>query len=661
MATSNTNTDNIMNNLNEPPVFYPILGLIVVLVFIIIYYLFSNKPPTDKSNFSQEQFVTGVWVTLGSSLLIIGIAIAMLPFFKTFRQFLYQIRSSFYSVLYTIALIVFFANVPDDILTKYSSIIVPASLFFAGYFLFKGVTTDYLSSFNVNYERIKSIIVFVCLVTLMITFYSADPGGYIKSNFGYSWVLTMILAIFSLLYMIVLLTLQEKDQSSPENAPQGLFNIFTKFSVYGSISFVLFLILVTIGISTFPGGFTNNKVVSASVIIMLLLVVLLWSMLLIVNIFTNASADKLSSVNYMNISKRVLLMLLGLTTSGLLIAWIAINIQNFTGVSSVSSLMLNTLVIVIVLALAYKTMNVELPAKNSNKNAFFRLIINSIFYIPCLFTGLLDFAVNIAKGDYKSTSDPAHIGTSLLIIATITAITLAYKGIRILFTKINQQGGKLLVNNPVYTNDLHSLATHQQLTGGDNFNYQYGISCWIYVDSAPPNANPSYKKYTSLLNYGGKPNILYKANTNTLLVSVTNAHPLPEQPDDSQDDTDNHVEPRPIIENVTIDGVSHRVIYKRENFPLQKWNNLLINYNGGTLDVFLNGELVKSSIEVVPYMTLDTLSIGEKGGINGGICNVVYFNKPLTRSNIYYLYNTVKNITPPVTFNNDETIISLGQ
>ena len=93
--------------------------------------------------------------------------------------------------------------------------------------------------------------------------------------------------------------------------------------------------------------------------------------------------------------------------------------------------------------------------------------------------------------------------------------------------------------------------------------------------------------------------------------------------------------------------------------PLQKWNNIVINYNGGTLDVFLNGELVKSSIEVVPYMTLDTLTIGEKDGINGGICNVVYFNKPLTKANIYYLYNTVKHLTPPVTFNNEQGITPL--
>ena len=90
---------------------------------------------------------------------------------------------------------------------------------------------------------------------------------------------------------------------------------------------------------------------------------------------------------------------------------------------------------------------------------------------------------------------------------------------------------------------------------------------------------------------------------------------------------------------------------------LQKWNNLIINYNGGILDIFLNGELVKSDIGVVPYYTLDNLTIGEDNGINGGICNVVYFNKALTSLNIYFLYNMIKDKKLPVTKDSNITIM----
>jgi hypothetical protein len=90
------------------------------------------------------------------------------------------------------------------------------------------------------------------------------------------------------------------------------------------------------------------------------------------------------------------------------------------------------------------------------------------------------------------------------------------------------------------------------------------------------------------------------------------------------------------------DEQNNRIIYTNEDILLQKWNNVIINYNGGVLDIFLNGELVKSAVGVVPYYTIDSLTIGEDNGIKGGIQNVVYFKKALTTSNIYYLYNLKK-------------------
>jgi hypothetical protein len=105
------------------------------------------------------------------------------------------------------------------------------------------------------------------------------------------------------------------------------------------------------------------------------------------------------------------------------------------------------------------------------------------------------------------------------------------------------------------------------------------------------------------------------------------------------------------------DDNGNRIIYKNENMLLQKWNNFIINYNGGILDIFLNGELVKSVVGVVPYYKLENLTIGEDNGIKGGICNVVYFRKQLSASNIYYLYNMVKNRSPPILNESNETIV----
>ena len=162
------------------------------------------------------------------------------------------------------------------------------------------------------------------------------------------------------------------------------------------------------------------------------------------------------------------------------------------------------------------------------------------------------------------------------------------------------------------------------------------------MDANSPSAASSSNSFVSLLNYGNKPNILYRASTNTLMITM---------------------EQKGLTKNknklIDFDENGNRIIYKQNNVLLQKWNNIIINYAGGTLDIFFNSELVKSAIEVVPYMKLDSLTIGTNEGVNGGICNVVYFKLPLTTAKMYILYNMVKDKTPPITTEANETIIKI--
>jgi acyl-CoA synthetase (AMP-forming)/AMP-acid ligase II len=133
--------------------------------------------------------------------------------------------------------------------------------------------------------------------------------------------------------------------------------------------------------------------------------------------------------------------------------------------------------------------------------------------------GFLGLSSGVVAGfftnEYKSTT----LSSILLLILAVVLIVV-YFTMPSIFNKINLQGGDLLVNQPVSTDSLYSLGTYQDLNGKDSFDYQYAISSWIFLESAAPNMNPSYDKYTSLLNFGEKPNIMYNGKTNTLMITM---------------------------------------------------------------------------------------------------------------------------------------------
>jgi len=376
---------------------------------------------------------------------------------------------------------------------------------------------------------------------------------------------------------------------------------------------------------------------SSIILICVLITCIIWGGFLIFNLFDTSTHSR-PDATVTKILKS-LTVIFGIITSGLLIGWIVYMAQNSsTTANGVFKTIINTLLVISILALVYNIIIAKSPIGNAKKNNFFDLIINVVLYIPCIFSDI----INVFVKEYIDAKSPnSQFVTSIILIVISTILFLLYFKLPSLQEKIALQGGNQLVNNPVNTNQLHTLAGYQDLNKTDEFDYKYGISSWIFIDAMPPNTNPSYKNYTSILNYGNKPNILYNGTTNTLMIVM-------EQKGLKNDNAKTY----------ELHDNGNRIIYKKENFLLQKWNNIIINYIGGTLDIFLNNELVKSAIEVVPYMSLDNLTIGTDNGINGGICNVVYFNEPLTAPNIYYLYNLVKDKTPPVTNGSNKTIIT---
>ena len=81
------------------------------------------------------------------------------------------------------------------------------------------------------------------------------------------------------------------------------------------------------------------------------------------------------------------------------------------------------------------------------------------------------------------------------------------------------------------------------------------------------------------------------------------------------------------------------IIYLDNNVETQKWNHMVINYQSNTMDIFINNELVTTKFKSdMPYMSYDNIIVGEDNGIQGGICNVMYFKRSIPKRDISLIY-----------------------
>jgi len=659
--------------LKTPLIYGTFFAIILILMGVTIGLLYSkNIDLPGAPSLTQSQNNTAITIIAFMSAIVL-IILLTIPNYKEFLNFLGKLKFVLLLAGYIIGLIILYQSVPKGIINAYAFLFFPITMLIGIYLFYLAMEKGTLYGLDLNYERIKYALVYFCLLVFILLFYTVDPGGYLKTYFGPSLVVTILLAIFGFLYLITLMTLPSVKQGTmPNSSAGGLFKGLTKMSLFSGIAFIIFLIVIVSGILAYPGGFTNgtglagsDKTNKVSLIVILLIVIFIaWILFFGIQSFSkipfrdSAGDVNLSLSNITNISRQVFMLLFGLIFSGLLIGWLVMGVEGLSSKSGIVSFILNALIVIAILGLVFKLVTGGTYYK---KSPFFRLIVNTLLYIPCILVGVLDTIMSILgfgagaganagkaglsglwsglSTTIESTKNTPATYYALLVIIILLYVVYFFLGQQIQ-TNVAKQGGTILVNSPVYTNSENAIGTYDNLNGTDAnenpYEYNYAISFWVYIDAVSPNVSSSLDKYTSLLNYGGKPNVLYNASENTLMITLLNTG-------------------EPAIGSVSrlknpqeLDASGNIIIYKMEKVLLQKWNNIIINYSGGTMDIFYNGKLVKSVNEAVPQMSKDTLTIGANKGVNGGICNVTYFNSNINASQIYYLYNTVKNKNPPV-------------
>lgn len=478
-------------------------------------------------------------------------------------------------ILYTIGIVYFYSNNPDKISTNYSTIITIMFLLFTSY-LFYTILGMKMEFIDLKFEIFKEVIVFISFLIIFIMFFQLNQGGYLMEYFS----VPIYIVIFAVGILI------------------ALYLFLYVYSEYN---------LKTNASNPFILPDTDN--------------------------FKGLLKSK--GILY-TIMKYFIVLTLFFGFLAVSIQFVMNGISAASSASSIFRLIVNVLIIIVIAALVYKLISYTSVYQES---PLIQLIVNVIFYIPCLLvsfidnflkiTGLDELAVKI-KNKKSGLFNPSRTDYVLLVIAII--LNIIYFVYPYVATNNATRGGKLLLDKPIYTNKVTVLDTYQNLNGSSEieyFSYTYAISFWVYIDAATPDMSIAYNKYTTLLNYGNKPNVMYRGKDNTLMITMEDFGP----------NTPANNKIKEFQKNYELDDLGNRIIYVKSDVLLQKWNNIIINYNGGTLDIFYNGELVRSAIEVIPYMKKDVLSVGTEKGIHGGICSVYYFNKTLNIQQIYNLYN----------------------
>ena len=196
--------------------------------------------------------------------------------------------------------------------------------------------------------------------------------------------------------------------------------------------------------------------------------------------------------------------------------------------------------------------------------------------------------------------------------------------------------GKLLLNTGVGLEtetkvcdyyDIYGFIKNKDTNEYEKY-YNFSISFWFYIDST----NNSIDKYMNILNCDYTPCISYNPNKNTLKMTVANLNKYNEC-------SANLPEPVTQDEMNECKLITSTVMYENNNIKLQRWNNMVIVYNDGIVDIFYNKDLVKSTTQKIPYINQQYINVGEKMGIHGGICKIRYFTKNISKETIDNVYD----------------------
>lgn len=260
----------------------------------------------------------------------------------------------------------------------------------------------------------------------------------------------------------------------------------------------------------------------------------------------------------------------------------------------------------------------------TNMDGITGFVINFILYIPCLIDNLLEYL----KGQFARTSNITYVllGLEALLITAYVLLPPLVSNIAVgtdAYPVMNE--ARFIgdndnvqldynINEDVYPRSKEAVSSFEK---GKN---DFSLSMWLYLNSQNENVSES-----KIFSYED-------------IVDDTIVHPAIYYK--GQENGKNKIEFKLSKNNESLFDIY---------IESQKWNNIVFNYNGNVVDIFINGNLVKTHTIVngVKIADSDIFKFGNKE-IDGAMCNIKYYKKPLTKYQITSIYNLLKGQNPPI-------------
>jgi hypothetical protein len=249
-------------------------------------------------------------------------------------------------------------------------------------------------------------------------------------------------------------------------------------------------------------------------------------------------------------------------------------------------------------------------------------------------TNTVNTATNATKDFFESNSLVAKVAFLLLVLFVF--LLLLRLGISILGYFFKSTGSAKLIDGMVDAKQLIVIpqdpASNGSITVNRSVNANEGIeftwSVWIYIDDLTYNSgtyrcvfykgndyatDPNNPDNQGLNFPNNAPGLYIAPNTNTLVIMMNTFNVINEE-------------------------------IQVNDIPLNKWVNVIVRCQHNTLDVYINGTIVKSHhLHGVPKQNYGDVYVATNGGFSGYISNLWYYDYGLGINEISNIYSKGAN------------------